>query len=240
MPESDDLLSWPRRVVGSFLERFGRGAEPRSGRRLDRLEYALYLSTAAESIELFPAGTLDVYGFYQRRHASLHHEFEYVCARPEGAGEDELLAYAVFKLSEEEQLPFVDLNSIDAKLKRDYGSFVHLPRARELFAHQYGEDLNDGDPPNGPNRVAIPPAHTQEPGRMSVAEVLCVLRADLEPHELVSWLEAAFRQRPPQGKVEHRYYLDANARVYLVRDHWRQGKTLYRAETSPEALGPVR
>ncbi|HBP18720.1 MAG TPA: hypothetical protein DEA08_13160, partial [Planctomycetes bacterium] len=63
----------------------------RSGRRLDRLDYSLYLATAAGSIELFPAGILDVYRFYQRRHASLHHEFEYVCARPEGAEESELL-----------------------------------------------------------------------------------------------------------------------------------------------------
>ena len=59
-----------------------------------------------------------------------------------------------------------------------------------------------------------------------VASAICFLFV-MSGQELVSWLEAAFRQRPGQGVVEHRYYLDAGGCVYLVRDHFSEGKTLF-------------
>ncbi|MBL4846469.1 MAG: hypothetical protein JKY65_13155 [Planctomycetes bacterium] len=259
-------LSWPQRVVGRFLDRFGLGAEPRAGRRLDTLPYALHLTTATDSIELFPPGPLDVLRFFQRHHCSVAHEVEYVACRPtedallapapppdpehcEACGqvlpkaEDAdagLLAYAVFRLNAAQETPWADLNEIESRLQRDYGSFFSLPRARPLFEFQYGEDLNDEDPPEGRNRVVIPESEVAPKGEMSSAEAICALRADLTGPELISWLESAFRQRPPEGGVEHRYYLDSAAQVYLVRDHFRDGKTLYKAETAPAALGPVR
>ncbi len=34
----------------------------------------------------------------------------------------------------------------------------------------------------------------------------------------------------------HRYYLDVTKQVYLVRDHWSDGKQLFMAETDEDAL----
>jgi hypothetical protein len=233
-------LSWPKRVVGLFLDRFGLGAEPQASRRLDHLPYGIHLSTGAGSVELFPPGPLDVLRLYQRQHASLAHEIEYVSCVPRGDSSAEYLAYAVFRLEEEEELPLICLNDLERELKRSYGSFVHLPRSRSLLEHQYSDDLNDGDPPHGLNRVLAPKKEKSSRGRMTVTEILRVLREELDGHQIVSWLEASFLQRPANGTVEHRYYLDSSGRVYLVRDHFSQGKTLYRSQTNPEALQPVR
>lgn len=252
-PDSaDSELSWPRRVARRFLDVFGRSYAPRPGRHLDHLDYSLHLTTAAGALELFPAGPLDVLRFYQRRHASLGHEIEFVACRPTvrlaescqacgaGAGEHELFAYAVFKLREPEAVEWSDLNELERRLKRHYGTFFELPRARQLLEHQFGEDLNDGDPPPGPNRIVSPSAESPLKGRFTLAETLAAMKADLKGVELISWIEAAFRQRPPAGEVEHRYYLDDEAQIYLVRDHFREGKALYKGETSSDALGPVR
>lgn len=250
---SDSNLSWPRRVVGRFLDRFGLSAEPSPSRRLARVPYSLHLTTATGVVDLFPAGALDVLAFYQRHHCSIGHEVEYVACRPTPeallppsrlppgpGGPDDLLAYAVFRLNEDEETAWSDLNAIEARLQKDYGSFFKLPRARPLLEHQYGTDLNDEDPPEGRNRVVIPAKRDAPKGSLSTSEAVLILCADLSGPELISWLEAAFRQRPPQGEVEHRYYLDAAAQLFLVRDHFREGKTLYQAETTPEALGPLR
>lgn len=244
-------LSWPRRVARRFLDVFGRGYAPRPGRHLDHLDYSLHLTTATGAVELFPAGTLDVLRFFQRRHASLAHEVEYVACRPTqhlaescqacGAGEPELFAYAVFRLREPERTRWSDLNALERRLKSHYGTFFELPRALELLERRFGDDLNDSDPPPGSNRIVLPPEQpSTSKGRFSLTETLAAMKADLSGVELISWIEAAFRQRPPEGEVEHRYYLDDEAQVYLVRDHFREGKALYKGQTAPEALGPVR
>jgi hypothetical protein len=234
---SDMDLSWPEWVAGYFLDVFGLAEEPRPGRPVDHLAFSVNLAKGTGSVELFPPGALDVYTFYQRHHCSRSHEIEYITCLPQGADLDGYLAYAVFKLTDEEQVPLVDLNQLERKLKLSYGSFAHLPRARPLFARQYGQDLNDEDPPEGLNRVVAPP-ETSKAGRLTIAELLSIMKSELEGHELVSWLEGAFRQRPPHGEVEHRYYLDKFGELFLVRDHYREGKTLYKAETSREALRP--
>jgi hypothetical protein len=66
------------------------------------------------------------------------------------------------------------------------------------------------------------------------------MRKELTGPEVIAWLEGAFRQPPRKGTVEHRYYLDSGARLYLVRDHFSEGKKLYRAQTSAAALRPER
>lgn len=233
-------LSWPSRVIGTFLDVFGRPAPAPMSRRLDRLPFGLHLTTGLDAIELFRPGDLDVFCFFQRTHSSLRHDVEYVTCLPEGDAPDRWLAYGVFRLSPEEELPFTDLNALERKLRLDYGSFVHLPRARPLLEHQYGDDLNDEDPPAGRNRVVAPRGEAKGPGRMTVAEVLDLLRKELEGPEIISWIEATFRQRPRSGVVEHRYYLDPHANLFCVRDHFAEGKTLFQAETSAEALRPIR
>jgi len=235
------------------LDRFGLGAQPSPNRRLATLPYSLHLTTATGVVDLFPAGPLDVLVFYQRHHCSLGHEVEYIACQPTPeallppsrlppgpGGDDGLLAYAVFKLTEEEETPWGDLNAMEARLRGHYGSFFQLPRARPLLEHQYGEDLNDEDPPQGHNRIVLPKGSDDAPkGSLSLSETLSIMRSDLSGPELISWIEAAFRQRPPQGEVEHRYYVATTGELYLVRDHYREGKALYRAETAPEALGPL-
>ena len=99
-------LSWPEEVVEFFLDVFGLGAEPRPERRLDHLPYSLHLTSGAGSVNLFPAGPLDVFCFFQRHHASLHHEYEYVAAIPEAEGDEEDAAQGTADQTEHEhQIP---------------------------------------------------------------------------------------------------------------------------------------
>ena len=81
------------------------------------------------------------------------------------------------------------INAIEARLQRDYGSFFHLPRARPLLEHQYGEDLNDEDPPEGHNRVVIPNKTQAPKGRLSIRETISIMcrwrmESARSPHEL--------------------------------------------------------
>jgi hypothetical protein len=237
---SDEILSWPQRVVGLFLDRFGRGAQPSPARRLTYLPYSIHLTSGSGSTQLFPAGELDVLRFHQRHHASVSHEVEYVTCVPEGGDPEQYLAYGVLKLTSEEVVALTDLNHLERKLQLHYGAFAHLPRSRPLLHRQYGQDLNDEDPPEGLNRVVPPRGEQHAPGRLTVAEILRILRTEFEGPEIVSWLEAAYRQPPKAGEVEHRYYLDPSGVVYLVRHSAREGKTVYRSETSEEALRPIR
>ncbi len=226
------------RLLRLFKGFFTKPERPRP--RLDHLPFSLHLVVGASSVRIFPAGPLDVLSFHQRHHRSLHHELEYVVCLPEGAAAEEYQAYAVFKLRADEEVPLVSLAAIEKKLDEAYGTFVKLPRAFDLLERQWGQNLLDDDPPEGPNRARAPAAEKTRSGRLSVAETLDVIRRELGAAEVISWLESAFKERPYAGKVEHRYYLDATGVVYLVRDHFEEGKTLYRAKTSAEALRPSR
>ena len=240
MSDAAESLSWPQRVVGLLLDAFGAKAPPTPGQRLTVLPYDIYLTKGAGSTRLFPAGELDVLRFFQRHHASEEHEVEYLTCVPEGGDPEAYLAYGVLKLTPEEVVPFHDLNALERKLQLSYGAFAHLPRSRPLLHVQYGENLNDEDPPPGLNRIVPPTGEPSTPGKLTVAEILKIIRTEFEGPEIVSWLEAAYRQPPPRDEVEHRYYLDPSGLVYLVRHCRREGKTLYRAETSEAALRPIR
>lgn len=232
--------SLPERVARLFRNLLAEPeAEPLRA-RLDRLPFSLHLVSGASSVELFPPGPLDVLRFYQRHHASLHHDLEYVVAVPEGAAAEDFLAYAAVRFRPEDRLPLLERPELEASIRRHYGTLVHLPRARPLLERPYSDDLRDGDPPEGPNRVLTPRGEKPARDRFSVAETLEVLRRELTGPELVSWLELAFPQRPPRGRVEHRYYLDATARLFVVRDHSEEGKSLYCGRSSPGALRPER
>lgn len=228
-----------RETVVRLFKGFFDEPHPWSPRpRLDHLPFSLHLVVGAASVELFPPGPLDPLRFFQRHHASAHHELEYVLCRPAGAAAEEFQAYGVVRLRDEDRVPLLDPARIEKKLRADYGTFVHLPRARWLMDRQHGPDLNDEDPPEGLNHVRPREGELAEPGRMSVGEVLHIIRKELSGPEVISWLEGAFRQPPRRGHLEHRYYLDAEAGLYLVRDHPTQGKALYRAQVSEAALRP--
>jgi hypothetical protein len=207
--------------------------------RLDRLPFSLHLVVGGGALELFTPGPLDVLRFFQRHHASVHHELEYVLCRPEGAPPDAMQAYGVFRLRDAERLPLHDVKHVERVLRQAYGTLVHLPPARSLLVRPDSADPDDGDPPAGLNRIQ-PPPEPHRAGRMTAAEVVDIVRRELPGPEVISWIEAAFRQPPKEGNVEHRYYLDASANLYVVRQHWREGKALYRAEVSDAALRKTR
>jgi hypothetical protein len=230
----------PDRVVRLFKDFFSGPESQGPPPRLDHLPFALHLIASGSSVELFPPGPLDVLRFNQRHHSSIHHELEYVVCVPIGAAPEDHGAYAVVRLRPEDELPLESPAAIEKMLRASYGTFVRVPRARPLLENQYSDDLTDEDPPEGLNRVLAPTREKAVPGRMSTAEVLDIMRKELKGPELIAWLEGAFRQPPRKGTVEHRYYLDGAATLYLVRDHFADGKKLYRAHTSAAALRPER
>lgn len=234
----DGFPDWVSRLFQGFFA--APAAEPAPARsRLDRLPFALHLIVGGSSVELFPAGHLDPLVFHQRHHDSLHHDLEYVVAVPEGNHPEDHRAYAVFRLRPELALPLVDRREIDRRLQLWYGAYASLPGPRSLLERPESPDLRDDDPPAGLHRLRAPEREPAVPGRFPTAEVLDIARRELAGPELVSWLEEAFRVPPRRGRVEHRYYMDATAALWLVRED-PAGKTLYRAETSTEALRPER
>ena len=62
------------------------------------------------------------------------------------------------------------------------------------------------------------------------------MRVELESPERIAWMELTFQDAPSAGEIVHRYYLDEQKQAWMVRHHWSEGKTLYRAETNDEAL----
>jgi hypothetical protein len=228
----------PDLVVRLFKNAFGVPPGPRS--RVVRLPFSLHVIVGGHALEVFPAGPLDVLRFYQRHHASHEHDIEYVVCRAHGAGPEDFGAYGVIRLNAEEQVPLVDVKDVERKLRHSYGTLIQVPRARPLFERQYSDDLDDEDPPEGWNRVRAPEGEAVKSGRLTVAEVLDIMKKELTGPELIAWLEGAFRQTPRRGTIEHRYYLDVTAQLWLVRDHPQEGKTLYRAEASEAALRPEK
>lgn len=230
----ETVLELVRRVFGGFLD----APHPWVPRpRLDQLPFGLHLVVGTATVELFPPGPLDVLRFFQRHHDSRHHDLEYVLCRPEGAPPDALQAYGVVRLRPEAGVPLPAPSVAERALRLHYGTLVELPRASAHVERRHGRDFDDEDPPEGPHRIVAPPGEPRRPGRMSVAEVLDIVRRDLDGPETIGWIEGCFRQPPPAGRVEHRYYLDAEACLWLVR-HDARGKVLYRAEVSEAALRP--
>lgn len=232
------LESWldvARRLFKGWLER----PHPwRPHPRLDRLPFALHLVVGTGTLELFPPGELDVLRFHQRHHASRSHELEYVLCRAEGAPEGAVQAYGVVRLDAERALPLPPPSEAERALRRDYGTLVELPRASLHLERLHSGDLDDEDPPPGLHRVKAPEGEVSRPGRMTVREVLNIVRRELPAPLVVGWIEGAFPQPPRAGEVEHRYYLDAEACLWVVR-HDARGKALFRAEVSEAALRPL-
>jgi hypothetical protein len=233
---NESIQEWIRRLFVRFLP-----AAPGPLPRVQVMPCALHLIVAGSSVELFPHGTLDVLRFHQRHHGSLHHDIEYVVSVPPGASPEAYSAYAVLRLRPEAELRLLEPTDIERKLRHAYGTLSHLPRARTLLERRYSDDLGDEDPPEGLNRVAAPDeAEKPGPGKFTVVEMLDIIRKELSGLDVIAWLEGAFRQPPRRGLIEHRYYIDSTANIYLVRDHFAEGKVLYRAERSATALKPER
>lgn len=232
---AESVLDLARRLLGGLLE----SPQPwRPHPRLSRLPFALHLVVGTSSVELFPPGPLDVLRLFQRHHDSRHHDLEYVLCRPEAGPPDALRAYGVVRLNPELAVPLPEPSEVERALRQDYGTFLELPRASALLVERHGEHLDDEDPPEGPLRIETPEGEVARRGRMTVREVLGIVRAQLSGPAIIGWLEGAFRQPPRAGRVEHRYYLDPEACLWVVRHEARQ-KLLFRASVSESALRPL-
>lgn len=206
-------------------------SETRRAGRHRILPCRVFLSTAIGSRELFPAGPFDEFRCAQRR-VSGGHEVEFLTRLdPRDAASEAYRPFARFDLRGPGQpLPRLSRErAFWAELASRHGLRA-LPRPRLRSAA-----LADG-------QIALAAGVTsgvfQRPGQAPApyAEILDLLRATCAPAHWIAWLETAF-PAAPSGAIVHRYYLDADLEAYLVRDHWRDGKTIRRAIAADDAPG---
>lgn len=190
----------------------------------------LFLLTGTALVPLFSAGPTDPLAFFQRRDVPEEHDIEFIVRR-EG---EEPLPWAVLRLRPDLAVTLPDPQRAES-FWRD------LYRATGLATLPRAGTLSRGLDPLGPGTNVFACA---KPGvvfktvtgrRHTHEEAVSYVRAGLRGVHLISWLEDAFPRRLPAGEVVHRYYVD-RGHVYVVRHHWEQGKALYLAQPSAEAL----
>jgi hypothetical protein len=220
-----------------------RRLAPRALRRKRRhLDWDLYLTTGTRSIKLFSAGGLDVYRFFHRHTVSREHDLEYVSyVKPTFLGLETIKPYGLFRIRTDAATPLPTVESVERTLAGHYGhGLVHLPNPSELLGGRRYGHLEAGynwiEPP--PQNVSQ--EETESESRFSVADMLEILRTDLTSLERIAWIEQAFTDSPEHGDIAHRYYIDQDGDVHLVRHHWHWGKTLFEAETTRAAKRAVR
>lgn len=238
---------WKERLVQPVSSLVGRmlnapGPAARGARRHEprRLPFELHLCMAAGSVRVAPAGPIDDLACFQRAAVSAHHDVEYlVRLDPQDAGTERFEAFGLFRLREAEASPLADLRDLShvwEALARDL-ELSALPRCRPLLR-------DAGRPPGAQAEEAASwlrvvaggrPFQTVKGRRVTLAEVIDWLRAELAPAEKIAWMEEAFTTPPEPGQIIHRYYLDARRKAWLVRHHWGRGKLLFAARTSAEA-----
>lgn len=190
----------------------------------------LFLLTGTALVPLFSAGPTDPLAFFQRRGVGEEHDVEFIVRR-EG---DEPLPWAVLRLRPDLAVTLPDPQRAES-FWRD------LYRTTGLAALPKAGTITRGLDPLGPGTNVFACAKpevvfkTVTGRRYTHEEALGFVRASLRGVHLISWLEDAFPRRLPPGEVVHRYYVD-RGHVYVVRHHWVQGKTLYLAQPSAEAL----
>jgi hypothetical protein len=207
------------------------------------LPFDLFLTLGAGSIRIYQQGTIDEFRFFQRRGVSHHHDVEFVTRLDPGdAGTENYKEFAVFKLGGESQaLPdLARAESVTRTLPRIYG-LERLPAARKLAAAGFSAfDPRHGHPDQGWNRLtptpSTKPLRKVGETRFTYTDVLDILRKELSGPEKIAWIEEAFPAPPPHSRIVHRYYMDSNRQAYLVRDHATEGKRLFLAETSEDAI----
>lgn len=201
----------------------------------------LHLTLGAQSVPLFSAGPIDELRVFQRRAVSESSEVEWITRIDRAdAGTENYKAWGIVRLRAESQpLPRLDENAgFFEWLRREHG-LETIPTARavvraDLPAWEPG--LNE--PAAGAHRIAPPkpakPWRSTGGSRVTYGDVVELIRRGLDGPHKIAWMESAFGGR--DAGVVHRYYLDGTRQLWLVRDHPREGKRLYKAITSPEAL----
>ncbi len=206
------------------------------------LPFDLYLTAGSGSLPLFPAGPIDEFRFFQRVHVSEQHKVEFLSRlAPKDAGTEDYKPYGLFRLRSELSLALErpsQVRKLWEVLTKGHG-LSRVPEASTMIGRFTAYDPERGKPDAGVNRLQAPRlarSYAKRGRRITYADVLEILRAEMAPREKIAWIEDAFLDDLPAGEIVHRYYLGSNEQAYLVRHHWEQGKRLFRAETSAEAV----
>lgn len=206
---------------------------PTGGRRR-LLPFEILLTRAGATQPLFAPGPFDELRCYQRRVPSDRHGLEFLTwLSPHDRGSEAYRAFGVLNLDEAEDL--VELRRQQAlwlRLRAERGVRT-LPQARVRGPRSAA----DGLPREG--LLELEPCLASGPYRrggqpdLSEADLSGLMRA-ARGLERVAWMEEAFRHEPPAGVALHRYYLDVDLTVFLVRHEGRR-KTVCALVPSEEA-----
>jgi hypothetical protein len=227
----------PRGITGRIADvvrgLVGRFNAPQFAVRANRLHYDLYLTRGISSVPIFRAGELDMCRFFFRYEVPAHHDLEFVTSlHPDEAASESYQPYGLLRLGAT-PIPLPSLAEVEDNLARAYGyGLAWLPDPRGMLDGRRCEDLPAGTywlADRAPQN-AVDPA-----GRFSFAEVMDIVRKELSTADRIAWLEQCFPAPPGEGKIAHRYYLDRQGQIHLLR-HTESGKTLVRAQNDEAAL----
>ncbi len=232
--------------IGACLRRIARKVEGfKINIRISRnlLPFDVFLNLGTSSVKLFETGQIDEFYFYQRTGVPEDLEAEFLTRLEEAdAGTENFKPYVLFK-PKGEALPLIDLQKEEEfwkTLDQGYG-LVTIPKLRKIMSKAFGSyDPSSPNPDAGRNQVVLDEGDKvfKEVGekKYSVKDMLEILRSEMNIGQKIAWIEEAFTERPKEGEIAHRYYLDVTKQVYLVRDHWSEGKSFFMAETDENAL----
>lgn len=211
-----------RPVLGLVQQLVHPEPAPRRSAPRHDLGSDVLLSLAHGTRVLFPRGPIDELAFFLRGDVSPRHDLEFVTRGTSEAFE----GHALLRLDRPgADVALPPLRAVEARwaaLRAEHG-LTGLPRPEPAPGRE------------GLNRVAARGcAHVDEVRRrLSQAETLTLLRAELTVLERIAWVEQAFRA-PPDGIV-HRYYLEADGTPWLVR-HTREARRVIRGERAAAAV----
>lgn len=207
------------------------------------LPFEVYLTTGLGALRLFPSGAIDEFRFFQRSGVPAGHGVEFLSRLdPQDAGTEDYKPYGLFRLDPSRCKTLFDPDSA-CKLWNTLQQVYGLARVPDATAFARGEFTAHSPgcaDEYGANRL-IPVLRARGLAkrgrkRLTYAEILDALRTTMKPREKIAWIEDSFHEPPATGEIVHRYYLGTNQQAYLVRHHWSEGKRLFQAETSAEAI----
>ncbi|MEZ6184027.1 MAG: hypothetical protein R3F62_03335 [Planctomycetota bacterium] len=198
------------------------------------LPYDVFLCQGTQSLRVFAKGPLDEFTFFQRRDVPQAHQVEYLTRlEPRDDGKERFTAYGMIRLGEALPFPALDrLRPLWSALRERLG-LDWLPSARPYLRSSGAHSPHQ--PGGGVNRIRATPgsgSFQHQGSEVHFCDVLDVLRDTLSGAERVAWVETAFAQAP--ATLTHRYYLDSDLGVFLVRHHPSEGKRLFSATISAQ------
>jgi hypothetical protein len=246
-PQSEDeaweqWVGQMRAFVGAVLRQPPR-PEIRAERRErlgPRLPFDLFLCQASRSQRIYAGGSFDPFTCYERQGVTAFHDVEFLTRLSfQDRGSERYDPFGVIRLYRGgSRLPrLADARRLWESLRIDYG-LREIPPASWLLQSEPLE-VRAGEQRTFRRRVT-PPRSARVFARVGMrryfySDVLQILRERLSATQTVAWMEAAFQAPLRPGEIRHRYYLTRGRQVLLVRHHWRDGKRMFRAETSEEA-----